>query len=183
MCVLRYYAESMTLPTCCVCPIHLKSCTNICLVWLTRTPHVNCRSPPIHASISTPMCLHSMHEAAFAYWPGTIDPNTRSSEVVSSLDLVPTLSALAGVALPTDRVYDGKDMSHILTDNTGTAKSLHEFLFFYGGCAQSGPSAVRHGRYKVYYARNRVRVGVKRMFGGVGIGGTPWNAFHLSLPG
>lgn len=90
-----------------------------------------------------------IHEAAFAYWPGTITGNTRSSEVVSSLDLVPTLSALAGVALPSDRVFDGKDMSHILLDNTGTAKSLHDFLFFYGGCSQDGPSAVRHGQYKV----------------------------------
>lgn len=92
-----------------------------------------------------------MHEAAFAYWPGTIDGNTRSAEVVSSLDLVPTLSALAGVALPTDRVYDGRDMSHILLDHTGTAKSLHDFLFFYGGCSQDGPSAARHGQFKVGY--------------------------------
>jgi hypothetical protein len=72
-----------------------------------------------------------IHEAAFAYWPGTIAAGSRSSEVVSSLDLFPTASALAGVALPSDRVYDGKDMSDVLLSATG--KSKHEVLFFYGG--------------------------------------------------
>ena len=44
-----------------------------------------------------------VREAGFAHWPGMIAPGTRSAEVVSSLDLFPTLSALAGVVLPTDR--------------------------------------------------------------------------------
>ena len=47
------------------------------------------------------------------------------------------------VPLPTDRVYDGRDMSAVLLDNTGTVKSSHEFLFFYGGCsaADTGDAA------------------------------------------
>ena len=68
-----------------------------------------------------------IHEAGFAYWPvrprrtsvpreklanrprlsgsqGQIAPASRTAEIVSSLDLLPTASALAGVALPTDRV-------------------------------------------------------------------------------
>jgi len=49
-----------------------------------------------------------IHEAAFAYWPGQIEAMSRSAEVISSLDLFPTVSKLAGVPLPTDRVYDGK---------------------------------------------------------------------------
>jgi arylsulfatase A-like enzyme len=48
-----------------------------------------------------------IREAAFAHWPGMIPPMSRSSEIVSSLDLFPTVSALAGLALPMDRVYDG----------------------------------------------------------------------------
>jgi len=92
-----------------------------------------------------------MHEAGFAHWEGQIEPMSRSSEVVSSMDVFPTVSKLAGVALPTDRVYDGRDMSAILLDSTGTAKSLHEFLFFYGGCSANGPSAVRYGAYKAYW--------------------------------
>jgi len=50
--------------------------------------------------------------------------------VVSSLDLFPTLSALANVTLP-NKVYDGKDISGVLFDDEGVTP--HDFLFFYGG--------------------------------------------------
>ena len=60
-----------------------------------------------------------MHEAGFAHWPGQIDPATRSYEVTSSMDVVPTVSALIGAALPTDRVYDGRDMSDIIFNTNG----------------------------------------------------------------
>merc|ERR1711935_265216 len=56
-------------------------------------------------------------------------------------------------------------MSAVLLDNTGTVKSSHEFLFFYGGCSAAdtgggestsrgggnGPSAVRYGAFKAYW--------------------------------
>jgi len=88
-----------------------------------------------------------VREPAFAYWPGVISPQTRSSEVVSSLDLFPTLSALANVALP-DRVYDGKDMSQVLFDK---GPSKHEFLWLYGGASQNQPQACRHGKWKAHW--------------------------------
>lgn len=93
-----------------------------------------------------------IHEAAFAYWPGMITAGSRSSEVVSSLDLLPTASALAGVPLPTDRVYDGRDMREVLLQPAG--KSPHDVLFFYGGAAPStnaGPSAARMGCWKAHW--------------------------------
>eukprot|EP01051_Picozoa_sp_SAG22_P001158 SAG22_NODE_43_length_25304_cov_5.394644_10_plen_208_part_00 len=101
-----------------------------------------------------------MHEAGVAYWKGTIEPMSRSAEIVSSLDLFPTASALAGVPLPvrckalsfccasarifvedsavpcrlstlqTDRVYDGKDMSDVLIKPGG--KSKHKVRCMYG---------------------------------------------------
>ena len=49
-----------------------------------------------------------MHEAGFAHWEGQIEPMSRSSEVVSSMDVFPTVSKLAGVPLPTDRVWVGQ---------------------------------------------------------------------------
>ena len=66
-----------------------------------------------------------MHEAGFAHWPGQIAPQTRSYEVVSSLDVVPTVSAVIGAALPTDRVYDGRDMSDVIFDRNN-GKSKHD---------------------------------------------------------
>ena len=89
---------------------------------------------------------------SFAHWKGTINPYSRSSEVVSSLDVMPTLSSLAGVALPPDRVMDGRDMSDILLRD---GQSHHDFLFLYGFCHLGdggyGISAVRHGKYKAHF--------------------------------
>eukprot|EP01043_Picozoa_sp_COSAG02_P025797 COSAG02_NODE_1463_length_12488_cov_7.312591_5_plen_137_part_00 len=97
-----------------------------------------------------------IHEAAFAHWEGMITPGSRTAEVTSSLDLFPTASALAGVPLPSDRVYDGKDMSDVLLKEDG--KSKHEVLFFYGGArtgtpggGRGGPSAARMGCWKAHW--------------------------------
>eukprot|EP00957_Ditylum_brightwellii_P037506 2836286-Ditylum_brightwellii.AAC.1 len=47
---------------------------------------------------------------AFAYWKGKIAPMSRSAEIVSSMDVFPTLSALADIPLPTNRVYDVENL-------------------------------------------------------------------------
>ncbi|KAG7350369.1 alkaline-phosphatase-like, core domain containing protein [Nitzschia inconspicua] len=93
-----------------------------------------------------------IREPAFAYWKGSIAPFSRSSEVVSSLDVFPTLSKLAGISLPTDRPYDGKDMSEVLMTENGQSK--HNFLFFYGTCNDEpywSVTGVRHGKYKAHW--------------------------------
>jgi len=61
-----------------------------------------------------------IHEAAFAYWPGQIAPHTKSNAITSSMDLFPTVSALAGVPLP-NVVYDGKNMLDVLLDKGPSA--------------------------------------------------------------
>lgn len=89
---------------------------------------------------------------AFAYWKGTIPPFSRSAEIISSLDVFPTLSALVGLDLPANRAYDGRDMSDILLNEHG--KSKHDFLFFYGVCSGDpywSVSSVRHGKYKAHW--------------------------------
>jgi arylsulfatase A-like enzyme len=82
----------------------------------------------------------------FAYWKGTIPPMSRSSEVVSSLDVLPTLLTLAGVPIPSDRVIDGRDFSDLLFSDA--AKSKHEFLFFYN---RTAIVAARLGPYKAHW--------------------------------
>jgi len=117
---------------------------------------------------------------AFAYWPGHIEPGSRSSEVVSSLDVFPTLSSIAGIPLPAHLELDGKDMSDVLFNRNG-GKSKHDFLFFYGTCAKQngrrpddrnmgqkgwGIAAVRHGRYKAHWctAPGLSGIGVRRTY-------------------
>eukprot|EP00049_Salpingoeca_infusionum_P011946 m.211356 g.211356 ORF g.211356 m.211356 type:complete len:613 (+) comp15059_c2_seq9:316-2154(+) len=89
-----------------------------------------------------------IREAAFARWPGRIPPNSRSSATVSSLDLFPTLSSILNIPMPTDRVYDGRDMSNVLF--TDTDESPHDFLFFYQALNTSA-RAVRYGDYKAHF--------------------------------
>ena len=87
---------------------------------------------------------------AFAYWPGTIPAGSRSTEIVSSLDIVPTAISLAGGSLPTDLIIDGRDASPLILTETG--KSAHAFLPFYNepvyGNASKEIFAARFGRYK-----------------------------------
>ena len=89
---------------------------------------------------------------AFAYWPEKIKPNTKSSEIISSMDIFPTLSKILNIQLPKGVIYDGKDMSDILFKENG--KTKHHILFFYGGAhhwLKNYPSAARMGAYKAHF--------------------------------
>jgi len=92
-----------------------------------------------------------IREAAFAHWHGVIPPGTRSAEVVSSLDLLPTVLDLAQLPLPLDRPIDGRSARDVLLSPSG--QSRHHVLFFYGGPdGQATPSAARYGPYKAHWA-------------------------------
>lgn len=103
---------------------------------------------------------------AFVYWPNTVPPGTRTTEIVSSLDIVPTAVSLAGGTLPTDRVFDGKDASGVLIKGD---RSQHTFLPFYNNPAYANASrnifAARFGRYKVHFITSP----------GLGNGRWPWH--------
>lgn len=90
---------------------------------------------------------------AFAHWAGQIRPHSRSVEIASSLDVFPTFSGLAGIPLPADRPYDGKDLTPVLFG--GPSKHKDNFLFFYDDCHIDEPyytvTAVRHGKYKAHW--------------------------------
>jgi hypothetical protein len=49
-----------------------------------------------------------------ASWPGRIPAGTVTNALASTLDLVPTVASIVGFPLPTDRVYDGVDLSPVL---------------------------------------------------------------------
>jgi arylsulfatase A len=56
-----------------------------------------------------------LREPAIAWWPGRLPAGKVVSEPTVSMDLFPTLLALAGGTLPTDRNYDGQDIFKVLT--------------------------------------------------------------------
>ena len=61
-----------------------------------------------------------------ATWAGKILPNQVSTATVSTLDIFPTLLSLAGIPLPTDRVYDGYDISPIFFNQ---ATKVRDWLY------------------------------------------------------
>ena len=86
---------------------------------------------------------------AIARWPARIRGPRVVSEPVSTMDLFPTLVALAGGTLPADRRYDGMDVSRLLTGEiarlTGPGvDGGREIVFWYG----RNPVAIRSGRWK-----------------------------------
>ena len=53
---------------------------------------------------------------AFVRWSGHIAPHQRSLDVVSTLDIFPTILQIAGVSLPDDRFIDGVDLTPLLLE-------------------------------------------------------------------
>ncbi|XP_070264157.1 arylsulfatase A isoform X2 [Myotis yumanensis] len=89
-----------------------------------------------------------VREPALAFWPGHITPGV-THELASSLDLLPTLAALAGAPLP-NVTLDGFDLSPLLL---GKGKSPRQTMFFYPTFPDEihGVFAVRSGKYKAHF--------------------------------
>lgn len=76
-------------------------------------------------------------------WKGNIPPRQTLTHPVSSLDVFATACALAGVQLPTDRIYDGVNLMPCLTGQNTTPP--HETLFW----RSIYHKAIRHGDWKL----------------------------------
>jgi arylsulfatase A-like enzyme len=78
-------------------------------------------------------------------WPGKIPEGSKSSEIISTLDLLPTFAKLAGVPLPTKPI-DGHDASDILLGEKD-ARSKHEAFYYY---QMDQLQCVRSGKWKLH---------------------------------
>jgi arylsulfatase len=79
-------------------------------------------------------------------WTGRIPAGRDCNEIVSTIDLLPTLTRLVGGKRP-DLKIDGKDILPLMEGKEG-AKSPHEAFFFYYG---SELHAVRSGPWKLHF--------------------------------
>jgi arylsulfatase A-like enzyme len=82
-------------------------------------------------------------------WPGRISPGRTSGELTTAMDLYPTLAALCGAELPTDRTIDGRDISDLWFDDD--ASSPHEAFFYYW---MNDLEAVRDRRWKLHFSKH-----------------------------
>jgi arylsulfatase A-like enzyme len=80
-------------------------------------------------------------------WPGRIKAGQTIDELLSTIDLLPTLARLVGAEVPANRVIDGKDIWPVLTES---AVSPHEAFFYYKG---DRLEAVRSGKWKLHLGK------------------------------
>jgi arylsulfatase len=78
-------------------------------------------------------------------WPGKVPAGRASDELLSGLDLLPTLARIIGAKLPTERKIDGVDLSPLLLGVEG-AKERESFACYSG----SELHAVRRGNWKLH---------------------------------
>jgi len=95
--------------------------------------------------------------SALARWPGKIKAGSVISEPLWSPDLLVTFAALAGAKLPKEVLYDGNDITRVLTEQ---ARSPHKSLFF----AFRNHAALRMGDWKIVREKPT----------------EPWQLFNLS---
>lgn len=83
-------------------------------------------------------------------WPANISAGQTNHEMVSTLDLYPTLANLAGAKVPEGLVMDGLDLTSLLFNPESS--SITERPFFY--YARNGkPEAVRLGKWKLHITK------------------------------
>ncbi len=81
--------------------------------------------------------------------PEYIPAGTETSEVATTMDLLPTFIEMAGAKLPTDRTLDGRDIAPIMLGEPG-AKSPHEAFYYY---RETRLDAVRSDKWKLVFPR------------------------------
>ena len=81
-------------------------------------------------------------------WPGQVRPGVVSSQLVTSMDFLPTFTLLAGGSVPDDRIIDGTDMRPAILGHTD-AQEREMFFYF----APRALEAVRSGKWKLFVRR------------------------------
>ena len=82
-------------------------------------------------------------------WPAKIPAGQVCRELATTMDLLPTIAAIAEAKLPTGRTIDGKDIRPLLFGEAG-AKSPHEAFYYY---RDERLQAVRSGPWKLHTYR------------------------------
>ena len=86
-----------------------------------------------------------------ARWPGVIPAgNVDRESVISGIDWLPTLCAIAGIEIDTND-FDGEDVSHAWL---GQQKHIRTKPLFWRNPAPGGVISMRYGKWKAYLRRN-----------------------------
>ena len=105
----------------------------------------------------------SIRTVGMIKWPGKIKPG-KSNEMVAIQDILPTLAAIIGADLPTDRPYDGVDQSAFFLGKQKTSNREHQITFVNNEIA-----AVRWRHYRIYPKANTASFNNPRQEGLLGV--------------
>ncbi|WP_027075948.1 sulfatase family protein [Maribacter antarcticus] len=81
-------------------------------------------------------------------WPAKIKGNRNEQTPISTLDILPTIFKITGVALPKESTIDGRDIRSLLMPEYYKSK-LDKFKFFYS-YSDNQPSAIRKDKWKLH---------------------------------
>lgn len=81
--------------------------------------------------------------------PGRVPAGVEDDALTATIDLLPTLAALAGGQVPKDRVIDGRDVTTLF--KSGHASEIEQKPYFY--YVKTRLDAVRLGKWKLHLAR------------------------------
>jgi arylsulfatase len=87
----------------------------------------------------------SIRTAGMIKWPGVIKPQTRSNEMISVHDFLPTFASILGEELPQDRPYDGYDQKDFIMGKQENS-NRNSLITFIGGRI----AAIRWNQYRIY---------------------------------
>jgi len=143
--------------------------------WLSYGNHAGSAEPLREGKFTT--FEGGMRVPGIMRWPDRIEGNTVSQEVVTTLDLFPTLAAITGALLP-EWPIDGKNILPILDGSPGAA-SPTDALYFYD---ESQLEAVRSEHWKLHLPHDYetvVQPGVDGHAGQIAWADLPLSLFDL----
>lgn len=85
-----------------------------------------------------------MRVPSIFWWQGKLETGV-VMDIVTTMDILPTFLNLANIDLPSDRLYDGYDITPVLL---GTGKSSRDVVFYY---RDTEVFAIRKGDYKAHF--------------------------------
>jgi arylsulfatase A-like enzyme len=87
--------------------------------------------------------------------PGRVPAGVTCDSIATTMDLLPTLAALAGAKPPADRVIDGEDIRHLFHGDFAKADPDKAYYYYLRVHLQ----AVRQGKWKLHLPRTKEPIG------------------------
>jgi arylsulfatase len=87
--------------------------------------------------------------------PGRVPEGQSCDSITSTMDVLPTLTALSGAEVPTDCVIDGEDIRHLIHGELDKANSDKAYFYYLRVHLQ----AVRQGKWKLQLQREKEPIG------------------------